>query len=118
MNFFHLKMHQFNKIPITLLLTAILLWTVQARTTVTVTNNTGNLLTVNCASGDDNLGLRNLINNEYFNWSFEPFFNTLFYCDATQDGIKLHFDAYYNGIKSNPSWSVTRVGNKLYANLK
>ncbi|CAB4424137.1 unnamed protein product [Rhizophagus irregularis] len=110
-------MHYFNKILYNLLLAAVLLQAAQA-TTVTVVNNTGKLLTVNCASGNDNIGLKNLQDKESFNWSFQPNFSTLFYCDATQDGIKKHFDVYYNGINGDPTWSVTRNGNILEANMK
>jgi hypothetical protein len=110
-------MHYFNKTPYTFLLIAVLLWTVQA-TTVTVVNNTGKELVVNCASGDDNIGLKILHDNKSFSWSFEPNLSTLYYCDATQDGISKHFDVYYNGIKSNPTWSISRVSNELIPNLK
>jgi hypothetical protein len=109
-------MHYFNKTPYTFLLMAVLLWTAQA-TTVTVINDTGKQLIANCASGDDNIGLKNLQPAQSFHWSFTPSFNTLFYCDVTQDGIQKHFDAYYNGIRSNPTWSVTRNGNSIDVRL-
>jgi hypothetical protein len=111
-------MHYFNKITFTFLLMAVLLlWTAQAAT-VTITNNTGGELIVNCASADDNIGLKVLQPNQSFNWSFTSSFNTLFYCDAIQDGIQKHFDAFYNGIRDDPSWSITRNGDSLEANLQ
>lgn len=102
----------------TFLLAIILLSTAQAAS-VSVTNKTGRLLKLHCASGSDNIGTKILKNGESMSWSFGLGLTTLFYCDASQDRIKKHWDVYYYGpsIGLHVHWVVTRSGKKLITKL-
>ncbi|CAB5209159.1 uncharacterized protein OCT59_012458 [Rhizophagus irregularis] len=100
----------------------ILLSTAQAAS-VSVTNKTGKLLKLHCASGSDNIGTKILKNGESMSWSFGYNIFTLFYCDASQDGIKKHWDVFDYELVNNYSkkrklsWVVTRFGKKLITKI-
>ncbi|CAB4392996.1 hypothetical protein RhiirA5_419397 [Rhizophagus irregularis] len=106
----------------TFLLAIILLSTAQAAS-VSVTNKTGKLLKLHCASGSDNIGTKILKNGESMSWSFGYNIFTLFYCDASQDGIKKHWDVFDYELVNNYSkkrklsWVVTRFGKKLITKI-
>lgn len=85
--------------------------------TITVVNRCGELIAVKCASADDDLGWKELDDEESYSFSFRDniWGTTDFWCDATYKGQKKQFNVY-GGDEGNESNTIKLSDDGIYFN--